>query len=95
LRPFARTDLSESDRVKSGGIITTKLVLLAALMWSVAGEMGRLLNKELNLEALFASRNEQSLEFNTRMNWMMSFLKMEGHEVDRMDLTCKIPESNV
>ena len=31
LRPFARTDLSESDRVKSGGIVTTKLVLLAEL----------------------------------------------------------------
>ena len=26
LRPFARTDLSESDRVRSGGIETTKLV---------------------------------------------------------------------
>jgi hypothetical protein len=58
LRPFARTDLSESDRVKSGGIVTTKLVLLAKLVWLVAGEMGRLLNKELNLEALLASRNE-------------------------------------
>jgi hypothetical protein len=58
LRPFARTDLSESDRVKSGGIVTTKLVLLAELVWLVAGEMGRLLNKELNLEALLASRNE-------------------------------------
>ena len=58
LRPFARTDLSESDMVKSGGIVTTKLVLLAELVWLVAGEMGRLLNKELNLEALLASRNE-------------------------------------
>ena len=26
LRPFAGTDLAESDRFKSGGIITTKLV---------------------------------------------------------------------
>jgi hypothetical protein len=42
LRPFARADLSEWDRVKSGGIATTKLVLLAELVWLVAGEMGRL-----------------------------------------------------
>jgi hypothetical protein len=68
---------------------------LAELVWLVAGEMGRLLNKELNLEALLASRNEKSLEFNKRMNWMMSFLKMEGHEVDKMDLTCEIPESKI
>ena len=32
LRPFARIDLSESDRVKSGGIVTTKLVPPAELV---------------------------------------------------------------
>ena len=38
---------------------------------------------------------EKRLEFDMRMNWMMSFLKIEGHEEDKMDLTREIPLSKV
>ena len=63
LRPFARTDISESDRVKSGGIVTTKLVLLAELVWLVAGEMGRLQQRvELRSFARFEERVKSRIQ---------------------------------
>ena len=56
LRPFARTDLSESDKGKSGGMVKTRLLSLAEPVLFEEKERGP--NNLGNLDALTSLRNE-------------------------------------